>query len=1082
MSQTPVLSKADFTEYIQQFRFRELFNYLGWDNDRTAIPPIAEDDHVFSPQSIARKSGFRVIVCENDEIPSHPVCIKVASKLKKLFDKHLLIFTDKKEGQLWLYRKAMLRYRASQSIEQLYQRTSGLIFELDEQDNITIIDVERRVDENFAANAEKVTKRFYDAFKKQHDALIKMISGIEVMADREWYASIMLNRLMFCYFMQRKGFLNDDKNYLRNKLSESKNQLGEGEVYSFYRGFLLKLFQQGLGAFERSVEIEDMIGKIPYLNGGLFDLHVIERAYPEIDITDDAFERIFDLFDRYEWHLDTRECKTGNEINPDVLGYIFEKYINDRSAMGAYYTQEDITEYIGRSTILPYLLDCVKVACPAAFEPDGAVWAFLREGGTEFIFDSVKHGIDIDKELPAHISVGIDTSKPDLIERRQRWNEPAPPEFALPTETWREVIGRRSRCQAVMNLIEDGDVTDIADLITHNLDIVSFVNELLNSIEDPVFVEAFYDSLTKITILDQTCGSGAFLFAAINILEPLYANCLLRMEDYMEHDYKGILQRGIRRKFDAWLEDVEKHPNKQYFIYKSIILNNLYGVDIMREAVETAKLRLFLKLVSTADPNYRADNIGIEPLPDIDFNIKAGNTLIGYANEEEVDTALHSTMEGVLRAGEIKDAMFQLAKTTARYKDLQLSIGSHETAGLREAKAEVLEHQAHLRATLDSALHKSPHYEGVSDEGWQTRHMPFHWVSEFYSIIVDNKGFDVIIGNPPYVNYVPDKLGYHLYGYEAVTRGNIYGHCIERSTHLCRPQAYISMICPMSLVKMPTYEQLRKLLNSTTTYYAVFSADSHPGTLFDGVQQNLTIFVRTGVAGNTTYSTRFIRFSADERASLLKNLQFAKKTLDNIVGNELEVNIFSKLRRLRPVNYSFAVSKHSVCMKNTSGAQFKVFFDTPPFFEVNSAQQTPTTLQFISFASENDKQAALSLYNSCLFNLWWCSLSDGRHIVSREYGTMPMFDLDDTVVSEMTELNEALRVSLQTNAKRVVYNKANGVTEYDQYFPRYSKPIIDQIDTLLARHYGFTEEELDYIINYDIKYRMGISGEADDYE
>jgi hypothetical protein len=44
------------------------------------------------------------------------------------------------------------------------------------------------------------------------------------------------------------------------------------------------------------------------------------------------------------------------------------------------------------------------------------------------------------------------------------------------------------------------------------------------------------------------------------------------------------------------------------------------------------------------------------------------------------------------------------------------------------------------------------------------------------------------------------------------------------------------------------------------------------------------------------------------------------------------------------------------------------------------------------------------------------------------------------------------------------------------FFFRNSKPLIDQIDTLLAKHYGFTEEELDFIINYDIKYRMGLSG------
>ena len=83
--------------------------------------------------------------------------------------------------------------------------------------------------------------------------------------------------------------------------------------------------------------------------------------------------------------------------------------------------------------------------------------------------------------------------------------------------------------------------------------------------------------------------------------------------------------------FRKVLENVAAHPNRRYFIFKSIILNNLFGVDIMEEAVEICKLRLFLKLAAQVEPDATKDNLGIEPLPDIDFNIRAGNTLVGYA-------------------------------------------------------------------------------------------------------------------------------------------------------------------------------------------------------------------------------------------------------------------------------------------------------------------------------------------------------------------------------------------------------------------------------------------------------------------
>lgn len=57
--------------------------------------------------------------------------------------------------------------------------------------------------------------------------------------------------------------------------------------------------------------------------------------------------------------------------------------------------------------------------------------------------------------------------------------------------------------------------------------------------------------------------------------------------------------------------------------------------------------------------------------------------------------------------------------------------------------------------------------------------------------------------------------------------------------------------------------------------------------------------------------------------------------------------------------------------------------------------------------------------------------------------------------------------------RKETFYKATGKVIYDEYYPKLSKPIIDEIDKLLAKHYGFTEEELDFIINYDIKYRMG---------
>ena len=78
-------------------------------------------------------------------------------------------------------------------------------------------------------------------------------AGITDEADREWYASVMLNRLMFVYFIQRKGFLDGDRDYLRNRLEpHAKPSTGKDKFYSFYRYFLLRLFHEGLGGRKRA--------------------------------------------------------------------------------------------------------------------------------------------------------------------------------------------------------------------------------------------------------------------------------------------------------------------------------------------------------------------------------------------------------------------------------------------------------------------------------------------------------------------------------------------------------------------------------------------------------------------------------------------------------------------------------------------------------------------------------------------------------------------------------------------------------------------------------------------------------------
>jgi hypothetical protein len=1086
------LDKKDFSTYIKQFNFRELFNDMGWNNDKTT-QPIVVDNETYTLQAVGEKSGFKIMLCNpqpNGLLPDYNTRKKIETKVTKLFQEHLIIFFDtKKTEQIWQLvvrqsgkptKVTETRWHINQDPELLYQRAAGIFFELDEEEHITIIDVTKRIADNFHQNNERVTKQFYDKFKKEHGAFLQFIKGISEQANQEWYASLMLNRLMFCYFIQKKGFLDNNKNYLREKLLACKAKKGKVKFYSFYRDFLLMLFHKGLNEPTQSPDTKIEIGKIPYLNGGLFDEHELEKTNASIDIDDKAFERLFDFFDQYEWHLDTRHTATGKDINPDVIGYIFEKYINDRANMGAYYTKEDITDYISKNCILPYLFDETKRHYPKAFNADAELWRMVKQSGDQYIYDAVKKGVE--EPLPKEIEQGIKD-----VSKRTEWNKPATINYALPTEIWREVVDRRNRYTEVKSKIDKGDIQQINDFITYNINIRQFAQDVVENTNDPELLKHFYKALNSVTIIDPTCGSGAFLFAAMNILEPLYESCLQRMENFVAEAPKGKYKF-----FEETLAQVKspEHPNLQYFIYKSIILRNLYGVDIMKEAVEIAKLRLFLKLVATVEADYRKPNLGLEPLPDIDFNIRAGNTLVGFATETELQKGLTYTLDGVIAKPLIEEKCEIVANAFKRYKEIQLTYGD-DFKEFKKAKAELNKRLKELNHELNQLLHKQA--SGIKYESWIQSHQPFHWFAEFYEILQDNGGFDVIIGNPPYValkdvKYVPKN-------YETLPCGDIYALCIERSINsLLRKEGRIGMIVPVSIVSTDGYSSLRKVCQRSKSGYYFSNFGVRPSKLFDGVDKRLTIFLKNNQSIDKNYTTKYYRWVSEERDNLFSYISYQNVEQDNFkisgfpkISSRVEKSILTTLDKQKKSVSNFVVKSSSYKVRYTRKLQYFIqFFEKSPIiYDSNRNILEPSELKDITLVSEIDKNTLASVLNSSLFFWFFIAFSDCRNVNSREILKLPcdLSKMDNDVKKQLTKLAKKLMADLENNSVFLQRNdKRAGVLEIQSFQPRASKAIIDEIDTVLAKHYGFTDEELDFIINYDIKYRMGKELDSEDEE
>lgn len=1092
--------------YLKGFEFKRLFiEELGWDHHSEKFE-ITVANVAFILESFAHKRGVKIFRCYPDDkgnVPNYSVRRKIENQLAKLAYEHLIIFTNsEKTLQIWQWvsRQPGLRaacrehsyYPINQSGDSLIQKLDSISFELSEEERLSLSLTVFRLKDAF--DRDRLTKKFYDKFKVEQKKFFGFIDGISNISHKSWYASLMLNRLMFVYFIQKKGFLDGDKDYLKNRLLNVQKLKGKDQFLSFYRYFLIILFQEGFSKQPHSRQLESdlksLIGNVPYLNGGIFEQHELEYKYPQIDIPDNAFERIFSFFDQYEWHLDYRPLYNDNEINPDVLGYIFEKYINQK-AMGAYYTKEDITEYISKNAIIPYLFDSVEKECSTAFEAGAEIWRMLQENAQRYIHANVSKGvIDPNGDVippPDFINKGASN-----ISQRRDWNQLADHRFGLQDETWREFIARRIRCLGIRDKLQSGNISKIDDFLTFNLDIRQFAEDAISNCETPELLRAFYKAITSVTVLDPTCGSGAFLFAALNILEPLYDCCIERMQSLIEDSKHSTNHYSVEKfkDFEEILGDIQRHPSRSYYILKSIIINNLYGVDIMAEAVEICKLRLFLKLAAQVDESQ-----DLEPLPDIDFNIRCGNTLVGFLTRDQIRFAAQwdsdsKQSQGRLLFGETKNAIENLEEKAdivdrvyRKFRQMQTAYDvnandcSSQKRELRE-KLTLLTEELNLYLANEYGI--KPGNSGAFIK-WLTDHQPLHWFVEYHGIM-RRGGFDVIIGNPPYVEYRKVKKEYSINGFDTLPCGNLYAFTIERSLDILSQYGRLGLIVPLSIATTKRMKPLQELIYSK--YLSWLSHyDVYPSKLFEGAKQRLTIMMlKKNVKKPLIYTSRYYRWKPKERAHLFSLIYYNKGYYENQLASipkiegSIGLSILEQLNDCKPANVTNVRENPSFYVHRIPYNYIKAMDFVPYFWNEIDGQKKSEDYKPYRVHNPKFAEPLLAIMNSNLFFWWWYCLFEGYHCGKHEICSFPvgLEKLSSKNLTKLKELSILLMEDLKKNKNRKTCNyKTTGKVVYDEFFPRYSKSIIDKIDKVLGDHFGFNDEQVDYLINYDFKFRIG---------
>lgn len=161
--------------------------------------------------------------------------------------------------------------------------------------------------------------------------------------------------------------------------------------------------------------------------------------------------------------------------------------------------------------------------------------------------------------------------------------------------------------------------------------------------------------------------------------------------------------------------------------------------------------------------------------------------------------------------------------------------------------------------------------------------------------------------------------------------------------------------------------------------------------------------------------------------------------------------------------------------KNSGGRYWKFMANFKPLFYLNGVKGTSSRETHLFFEDENHLKVFTSILNSTLYYWYYIMHSDARTNNPSDLKNFPIQyeAIESSILNELEGQCDILMKELQENSLMVDAVYRTGNVSFAQYLPAKSKRIIDNIDLILSKQFGFNEDELDFIINYDIKYRMG---------
>ena len=287
------------------------------------------------------------------------------------------------------------------------------------------------------------------------------------------------------------------------------------------------------------------------------------------------------------------------------------------------------------------------------------------------------------------------------------------------------------------------------------------------------------------------------------------------------------------------------------------------------------------------------------------------------------------------------------------------------------------------------------------------------------------------------------------------------------------------MIVPISITCSKRMQTAQTILCKKGIYISNFGW--RPAKLFEGSKKaNLSISILLSSNKLELFSSTYNRWYSDERENLFNKIKYVnvkeKKYLHIIpkISEKIEASIFSKVitKETIETKVSSFATKYVLYYRRTGGLYWKIFTDFQPIVYQNGKKTFSSKEAILYFKNENDLKISIALLWSNLYWWWYIINSDERN---NNPSDLKSFPIDNNIYNDkrLIKISSNLIEDLKEYSIWDIRQYQGNESKFQKFFPKHSKQIIDEIDLLISDYYGFTKDETDFLINFDLRFRMG---------